>query len=222
MKIQILILSAAIMLFTTKANAETICDSIGIDTVFVESNFLHITVYNSSQHFIAYPFFTAVLSSNPYITIIDTLAIPTFLSIPGDGNDGYTTATYTNVSIAPAGTVPQNTLFTGTLSIQDPNDPAFLCIKPFDFLYGEMVTSVSAPHNEILKLYPNPSDGQFKVVLATENAVLTVTDQTGRELIKKEINQKTTNIELEKPGIYILQIKSGQGITTRKLVVKHE
>ena len=222
MKKHILLLAAIIMLATTNSRAETICDSIAIDTVFVESNFLHITVYNSSQHFIVYPFFTAVLTSNPYITIIDTLVIPSFLSIPGDWNDGYTTATYTNITIAPAGTVPQNTLFTGTLTIQDPNDSAFLCSESFSFLYGDMMTSVNEPHTDILKLYPNPSDGKFTVVLTTDNAEITVTDQIGRQVIKKEINQKTTNIELEEPGVYIVHVKSSQGVTTRKLIVKHE
>lgn len=219
MKRIITILTAVLLLFTAKTNAQTICDSISIDTVFVDANFLNISVYNSSQHFIAYPFFTAILTANPYITMNDTLTIPTFLSVPGDGNNGYTTATYTNVTIAPASTVPLNTIFTGTLTIRDPNDSTFSCSKAFSFLYGDMLTSVNEHQEDRLKIYPNPTNGLFTVSIATENALISITDPLGRLIIKRELKDKSTNIELEENGVYIINVKTNQGTISRKLII---
>ena len=226
MKRIIIILTAVLLLFTAKTNAQTICDSISIDTVFVDANFFNISVYNSSQHFIAYPYFTAVMADNPYITLNDSLTIPTFLSIPGDGNNGYTSAVYIDVNIAPASTVPSNTLFTGTLTIQDPNDSTFSCSKAFSFRYGDMLTSLNELQEDMLKIYPNPTSGLFTVSLATENAniesirLYNISGQLVKQLNNVNSNNSSFNVNELSQGVYIIQVLTDNGVENRKVVIE--
>ncbi len=226
MKRIITILTAVLLLFTAKTNAQTICDSISIDSVFVDANFFNISVYNSSQHFIAYPYFTAVINDNPYITLNDSLTIPTFLSIPGDGNNGYTTAIYIDVNIAPASTVPSNTLFTGTLTIQDPNDSTFSCSKPFSFRYGDMLTSVNELQEDMLKIYPNPTSGLFTVSLATElDEIISIRLYNNSGQLVKQLNNansKNHSIDVNdlSRGVYIIQVTTHKGVENLKVVIE--
>jgi hypothetical protein len=219
MKKTILIITALLLFSTLKTHAQTTCDSISTDTVYVETNSLYITVYNSSHHFIVYPFFTASLDANPYISLGDTLTVPSFLSVVGDANNGYTTAFYSNVSVVAAASVPYNTLFTGMLRIQDPNDAVFSCSIPFNFRYGNMGASVGELQADLVQLYPNPTKGQFTISLPDDNAEINVTDILGQSILKILATQKITNLQLENNGVYIIYIKTKQGIAKRKLIV---
>jgi hypothetical protein len=59
--------------FIQLGNAQTICDSLSVDTVYVDANSFNITVYNSSEHFIVYPFFSILLDANPYFSFNNKL-----------------------------------------------------------------------------------------------------------------------------------------------------
>lgn len=220
MKKILLILSAALLLITVKLSAQTICDSISVDTAYVDANMLYVEVYNSNTHFIAYPFFTAILDANPYIVMSDTLMIPTFLSVPGDGSNGYTQGSF-NGTIAQEATVPLNTVFTGILTINDPNDKSFDCSYPFSFTYGTLNTSVNELSTSLLQIFPNPASGEFTLSLTTDYAEISITDMLGKEVINTQTTQKTMKLHLENNGVYSVYIKTKQGIATRKLIVNH-
>ena len=218
MKINFLII--ALLFFSVEnLKAQTICDSISIDTAFVDQTSVQVTVYNSSSHFIVYPLCTAILDPNPYIVLNDSVTIPSFLSIPGDANNGYTTAFYL-ASIPAAATVPWNTLFTGTLIIQDPNDSSFICSKSFSFNYGTMVFSISELQPGGILLYPNPSSGDFKLLLSTENADVTVKDVAGREIFKTIALHGINNLRIETDGIYFVKVMTKQGVAEQKIVIR--
>jgi uncharacterized delta-60 repeat protein len=71
----------------------------------------------------------------------------------------------------------------------------------------------------VVSLYPNPSKGQFTVELPTDNAVITVTNLHGQQILKSQTSQKITNLQLVTNGIYFVQIKTIQGTTTKKLII---
>ncbi len=211
-----------VLLFFSVENlkAQTICDSISIDTAFVDQNSVQVTVYNSSSHFIVCPLFTAILDPNPYIVLNDSVTIPSFLSIPGDANNGYTTAFYL-ASIPAAATVPYNTLFTGTLIIQDPNDSSFICSKSFSFNYGTMVFSINDIQPQGILLYPNPSSGELILFLSSGKAEVTVKDVAGREILKTVAFQGINNLRIETDGIYVVKVMTKQGVAEQKIVIRH-
>lgn len=68
-------------------------------------------------------------------------------------------------------------------------------------------------------IYPNPTNGKFVVELLTDNAVITVTDLLGKEIIKTQTTQRITNLQIDKNGTYIVYVTTKQGKATRKLIV---
>ena len=146
--------------------------------------------------------------------------VPTFLSVPGDGSNGYTQGSF-NGTIAEEATVPLNTLFNGTLTINDPNDKSFECSYPFSFTYGTLNTSVNELSTSLLQIFPNPASGEFTLSLTTDDAEISITDMLGKEVIHTQTTQKTMKLHLENNGVYSVYIKTKQGIATRKLIVNH-
>lgn len=209
-------------------HAQTVCDSLSVDTVIIENNTFQITVYNSSQTFIAYPFFTIDLDENTYIDFIDSLSVPTFLSVPSDAGNGFTSGYYSSVTIANASTVPSNTIFTGHLIIQDPNDSTFYCSLPFSFTYGNQVAGIDYFESEAVDLYTNPtnetftnpSNGSFTIA-TKEQILLTIVDPTGRNILHERKIHQTTTFNLEKDGLYTIILKSSTGISHTKIMVVH-
>ncbi len=210
-----------VLVFTgPHAKAQMTCDSIDLDTIYVSGQSIQLTVYNSSHRFIVYPFFTLHLDDNPYIQLEDSLTVPSFLSVVGDFNNGYTSAGFHQLTIAPSQDIPLNTLFTGTLTITDPNDSTFYCSKLFSFTYGEMLTSVFSPAKTVLEVYPNPSVGLCIVEIPSIPADLFVVDEQGRLVMHKTMTELVSQIQLEHKGLYFIRATSGRGTTTQRLVVQ--
>jgi hypothetical protein len=201
-------------------SSQAICDSIIVEDVVLDANSIEILVYNSSQHTIIYPFFTATLNDNPCITMADTLQVLSFLSVPGDGNNGFSNALYWNVTFVAESTVPANTLFTGNLVITDPNDSTFSCTKPFSFTYG--TATAATPETELAKLqvFPNPNEGKWTVISPVSQGNITVYDALGKAVFTQAINAETSTIELKNAGIYTIKFESTAGSWMEKICVK--
>lgn len=74
--------------------------------------------------------------------------------------------------------------------------------------------------NEV-KLYPNPSNGQFQLDFASENADVTVFDSLGKNILSKKVaSQEVIDLGNVQKGIYIVVIKSGNTTSTKKIAIK--
>jgi len=79
--------------------------------------------------------------------------------------------------------------------------------------------SQSENHSEIFSVYPNPTQGQFTLELDNESAEITISDVLGKELLKRETISKTTNFQIDAAGVYVLQVKTDKGMSSKKIVV---
>jgi hypothetical protein len=68
-------------------------------------------------------------------------------------------------------------------------------------------------------VFPNPSQGQFTILLPTENATITITDMLGQQLFKSYIAQKSVTLELQKNGIYNINITTEHSSASQKIIV---
>ena len=110
------------------------------------------------------------------------------------------------------GTYEYWTVNAGLLSIGQTTGTPVICIPTglADFNNADEVS-----------IYPNPTNGQFTILLSNDNTTITVTDLLGQQIKKIQTTQKTTNLQIDKSGVYIVYAKTKQGTTTRKLIVNH-
>jgi hypothetical protein len=72
-----------------------------------------------------------------------------------------------------------------------------------------------------LFVFPNPTNGQFTIMLPTDNCGIIVTDIVGQEIIKSEATQRVMNLQLQQNGVYIIYVSGKDGTYTSKLIVNH-
>jgi hypothetical protein len=75
------------------------------------------------------------------------------------------------------------------------------------------------PQDNTFSIYPNPTNGHFTVELLTDNALITVTDLLGKEVLKKQATQKTLHLQLDNSGVYIVRVSTKQGTIAQKLIM---
>ena len=83
--------------------------------------------------------------------------------------------------------------------------------------------AAETPHE--IHVFPNPSNGRFKVAIdvqAKDTAYLRVLNTQGKVVVQQALgnSQYSDFVKVDKKGIYYVQIISGSGISTRKVVVK--
>ncbi|HNY06755.1 MAG TPA: T9SS type A sorting domain-containing protein, partial [Bacteroidales bacterium] len=95
-----------------------------------------------------------------------------------------------------------------------------------DVIYD--VNNLNLPANS-LKVYPNPANGQFTVSLPETKATtsqVALYDFTGRcvystmKYVNASENSFSVSTENFTPGLYILQVRSGEKIYNQKVLVK--
>ncbi len=93
------------------------------------------------------------------------------------------------------------------------------------YFHGTTRTGTVLSNEDLLKednsfsISPNPTNGRFIVELSTDQAVITVTDLFGKEVLKKQATQNTAHLEIDKNGLYIVHVTTKQGTVTQKLIV---
>lgn len=81
-------------------------------------------------------------------------------------------------------------------------------------------TSSNAIENNVFKVYPNPSNGDFTIELS-ENAKIYIYDATGKLVLNKQVNQGVNSVKLVvSPNLYFLQIVTNSGIQTHKIIIE--
>jgi hypothetical protein len=70
-------------------------------------------------------------------------------------------------------------------------------------------------------VYPNPSTGEFQVLVDEVNAEITVTDIAGKHIFSKQISQSKMPFYLTENGVYLISVRTETGTSTQKLIVNH-
>tara|TARA_R100000951_G_scaffold86452_1_gene74156 strand:+ start:61 stop:423 length:363 start_codon:yes stop_codon:yes gene_type:complete len=73
-----------------------------------------------------------------------------------------------------------------------------------------------------ISIYPNPSNGKFQVNVKVEGQkTITLVDYTGKVIAQKESTQEVFNFNEShvSSGVYIVRIKTNQGVSTKKVVI---
>lgn len=83
------------------------------------------------------------------------------------------------------------------------------------------ILGVNSFEEQNVKIYPNPSSGQFKIEIAHLNtgATVRIIDQMGRVTASNDLNLCNT-FKVETPGIYYAQIRDNQKTKTIKIIVQ--
>ncbi len=109
-----------------------------------------------------------------------------------------------------------NPLWTGSYMVEVINQ--YNC-GTFSDTY-DYVVNIDEFNNNNFVLYPNPTSGilYFKNI---KNAQITITDLTGRIVIRKNNVNKSIDINLLKTGLYIVRIKQAENFVTTKIIKTH-
>jgi hypothetical protein len=73
-----------------------------------------------------------------------------------------------------------------------------------------------------LGIYPNPAT-QGKIYITSKNSLskeITIYDVVGKVVLQTTITSKELNISSIQQGMYLIQIKEGETVVTRKLIIK--
>ena len=101
------------------------------------------------------------------------------------------------------------------------NTPSFGSSEAHDFCIGNSAVQNVAALN--VSIIPNPSSGQFNVMLDNnDEKQIRVFDMTGRLIQDRKTNDQNFSINLtnESKGVYVLQIETANGNAVQKLVLK--
>jgi uncharacterized repeat protein (TIGR03803 family) len=121
-------------------------------------------------------------------------------AIVGENNQSYTAASTGDYAVA--------------ITTNNCSDTS-ACISVLVNTVGVKATAI----DNSFTIYPNPTSGQFTILLPTENASIIVTNLMGQEIIKERATQKTTTLQLDTNGVYIVYVKTKKGTTIQKLIV---
>jgi hypothetical protein len=85
------------------------------------------------------------------------------------------------------------------------------------------VTIVGLPQTTsyIYNVYPNPASDEIQIELPVDNAILTLTDLSGRVILTDQMNsnKKVISVDLLANGTYVLFVKTNDGKVYREKII---
>jgi hypothetical protein len=76
--------------------------------------------------------------------------------------------------------------------------------------------------NKNVKVFPNPSDGQINISSTIPFTHVSLRNMLGQEVYTMAVSAQTYHIQTNDlaPGLYILQLKTEQGLINKKISIK--
>jgi len=84
------------------------------------------------------------------------------------------------------------------------------------------LNSINSIKNNFLNIYPNPNNGVFKIVSASKDNNITITNISG-QVIYNSISTNyvsTINLDSEKQGVYFIKLVNSLGTSVQKIIIK--
>lgn len=99
-----------------------------------------------------------------------------------------------------------------------PGDPIEL--NPLSYSCSvSTINNVATIDNQV-KIYPNPSNGNFEIDLPFLNCQINILNSVGRQVFSEILNKKSKiNLELSETGLYIIQINTEKERLCKKIVI---
>ena len=105
-------------------------------------------------------------------------------------------------------------IFDGEDIRQEPN------LFPFVAVYNSLATSVASTDDEsTAEVYPTPSNGIIHIN-TNENTNLEVIDVTGKVIMKEELLNGNSTIEISNKGVYLLKFTSKKNNYCKKVIIE--
>ncbi len=84
------------------------------------------------------------------------------------------------------------------------------------------IKQVTSKENNLLTVYPNPANGTLTVECKFKNAELFICDVLGNKIMHLYAEKEITSIDINSlnKGVYFLNVKSANGISTKKFIVQ--
>ena len=191
--------------FSLFASPNFPCDSIRVDSVVVNqpAGYLQVYMFNTSQQTFTMAHLNGTLAANMYITLSSQYAIATLFDRYGGPNGG-ATQFHVNGTIPLASSVPTGTVFTGTVTLTDPNNANVNCPYPISFTYGTGPVGIENYDAKDFKLncFPNPATTEIFLEenKLSVNKTFLIYDCTGKIILQSNSNR--INISDFSPGVY--------------------
>lgn len=103
-------------------------------------------------------------------------------------------------------------------SVNEPLTPSGACDPPI------LKTSIDGAEEELVTLYPNPTQGQFTLSVgqAEADGTIQIVDPLGRILFEQRLSSGDVRVDLsgEPKGFYTILVNTGDEVQTQKLIIE--
>jgi hypothetical protein len=210
-------------------NVEGQCAPLSIDTLYFEmfGDQIKGNVLNEGSWYVIYPYISISLDTNLYVSANDQI-VQSYLDTLGGFNNGITSFFFSSVLLMPFSDIPENTILTGKITIEDPNDPHTLCEIPFQWQVrtGSILSSVkenSRYHTSSIQVFPNPASDQISITSqATPLHRVEIYNLQGKLIWQMDVPETSTELSVEvatlRKGGYLIRALTSNGWATQRLL----
>jgi hypothetical protein len=221
----LLVLFCAVNLFCAEKSFGQ-CSDLSIDTMYFDTASQEIRgdILNEGSWYVIYPFIKISIDSNMNLSASNQID-QSYLDTAEGWNNGITAFFFTSKLLVPFSSIPENTVFTGTITITDPNDTSSFCVLPFQWQMktGSLMASVNKLESNF-KIYPNPLTGSHLNISLGGHQIgrVAVYSLEGALLVEEEgltlKNEYKINMSTLETGMYIIRIFTEKGWMERKII----